>query len=435
MGFIPFCGLNEAKGMVIKMGGKSLLLTPVKIGNLTAGNRIALNSMECNDADSEGNPTDITYQRYEKYFEGNAGLIDLESITVTDESRGRINQLSVMPHNKKALKKFVKEMKKINHKPIFVWQITHSGECSHPDFSRRVCVKPMPGFGGDLLTEEEVDNIIDKFVLAAKIAHECGADGVDVKLCHGYLASQLLRPYNDRKWKYGGSWENRSRFAFEIYERIAKEINDPNFVVGSKISIWEGFPGGFGSAGPDSSIMDLEEPIALVKGIEERGAKFIIQSAGAPSITLARSQPDKNIPDMVYLYHYFSKKINDTVNSKTIVIGSAYSIFRDGKNSLQARKKEENSLTYWGNRNINDGVCDMIAIGRQTLADCLLPAKLEAGKEDEIKWCTACDRCMELLIRQQIVGCVTHNKKYTKILRDIRNKDKSADQLVREKHT
>lgn len=50
-----------------------------------------------------------------------------------------------------------------------------------------------------MLTEEEVDKIVDDFVLAAKIAHAVGADGIDMKLCHGYLGSQILRPYNDRK--------------------------------------------------------------------------------------------------------------------------------------------------------------------------------------------------------------------------------------------
>ncbi|MCK5570070.1 MAG: 2,4-dienoyl-CoA reductase, partial [Spirochaetes bacterium] len=77
---------------------------------------------------------------------------------------------------------------------------------------------------------------------------------------------------------------------------------------------------------------------------------------------------------------------------------------------------------YWGNKNIDDGVTDMIALGRQSLADPLLPAKYLEGKEDEIKWCTACDNCVELLIRQQNVGCTTYNKPYTKLLKDVRKK-------------
>ncbi len=222
-------------------------------------------------------------------------------------------------------------------------------------------------------------------------------------------------------WKYGGSFENRARFVYEGYERIKKEINDPNFIVGSKISFWEGFPGGFGSAGPDTAIIDYSEPIALVKGLQERGADFIIVSAGCPSITLALSQPDRRIPDQVYLHHTFQKIVKDNLDPETVVIGSAYSIFRDGKNNLQPRVPEsKKSLKYWANKNISENVCDMIAIGRQTLADCYMPKKMKEGREEEINWCTACDNCIELLIQQEAVNCTVHNKEASKRLKDLR---------------
>ncbi len=408
------------------------LFKPIRIGNKTAENRIAINAMECCDSDEKGNPTEKTYRRYRRHFEGNAGVIVLEAITISYECRSRLFQLSVMPHNQESLKKFVSEMKKVNSKPIFVWQLTHSGELSHPGFSKRVCVKPLPGFGGEVLSEEDVDKIIEQFVLSAKIAHDAGADGVDIKLCHGYLGSQILRPYNDRKWKYGGSFENRTRFAYEIYERIIKQINDPDFLVGSKVSIWEGFPGGQGSAGPDTAIMDLTESLQLVRGLEERGAKFIIVSAGSPSITLALSQPDRNIPDDAYLHHTFQKAVKEALKKpQTVVIGSAYSVFRNGQNKLLAVNREESSLVYWGNKNIKDGVCDMIAIGRQSLADGQIAIKLKTGKADDIKWCTACDNCIELLIRQKNVGCTTYDREYTEALRKIREDEGK----LKEKHT
>lgn len=399
------------------------LFTPIKIGKKTASNRLVINAMECCDSDEKGSPSERTYLRYTNLFKGDAGLIDLEAITVTYENRGRDTQLSIMPHNEKPLANFVSALRKVNNKPLFIFQLTHAGELSHPAFSRRVCVKPLKGFGGDLLSEEDIEKILDQFVLASKIAHSAGADGVDLKLCHGYLGSQLLRPYNDRKWKWGGSWENRSRFAFELIERVMKAINDPNFIVGSKVSAWEGFPGGCGSAGPDSSIMDLTESIKLVKGLEERGAAYILQSAGSPSITLALSQPDKKIPDYAYLHHYFSKTFKDNLKPETVVIGSAYSIFNDGKNNLQAVEREHNTLLYWGNKNITEGVVDMVALGRQSLADPLTPAKLMAGKENEVKWCTADDNCIELLIRQKNVGCCTYNKPYTEALKQIRKEE------------
>ena len=200
------------------------LKTPIKIGNRTATNRFVMNAMECCDSDEEGNPTAKTYERYENLFKGDSGIIVLEAITVDYASRGRKTQLGIEPRNEKALSKLVSEMKKINDKPLFVFQLTHSGELSHPDFSRRVCVKPLAGFGGDVIDEDYIDNVMEQFVTSSKIAHNVGADGVDLKFCHGYLGSQLLRTYNDRKWKYGGSLENRSRFAFELTARVKKEI-------------------------------------------------------------------------------------------------------------------------------------------------------------------------------------------------------------------
>ncbi len=413
------------------MNDKRPLFATIEIGSRTASNRIALNAMECCDADLEGNPSERTYRRYRKCMEGNAGVIFIEAISVIDESRGRLNQLIGTQKNLGALKKFITEMKEVNGRPMLLIQLTHSGELSEPQFSRRVCVKPLPGFGGDLLSEEEVEDIIERFVTSAKVAHDAGADGIDFKLCHGYIGSQFLRPYNDRKWKYGGPWENRTRFAYEVYERVAKEIGDPNFIVGSKISMWEGFPGGFGSAGPDTPVIDLTEPLYLVKGIEERGAKYILQSAGSPSITLALTQPDRDIPDYAYLHMTFQREIKKVTRPETVVIGSAYSVFRNGNNKFLGVKRGQSSLEYWGNKNIRDGYVDMVAIGRQSLADPLLPKKLEEGRSDDVDWCTACDNCLEFLIRQKNVGCATYNKEYAKELQKIR-KEMGR---IQEKHT
>ncbi len=394
----------------------------IKIGRKTLSNRFAIQAMEACDADEEGNPTEKTYRRYRKYFEGKAAFIDLEAISVTDETVARKNQLMCMPKNQKALEKLVREMKSINPDAMFVWQLTHAGELSNPEFSRRVCPKPLPGFGGDLLTEDDMEKIIERFVTAAKIARDCGADGVDFKNCHGYLGSQLVRPWNDRKWKYGGNFKNRTRFTYTVYERINKEIGDPDFIVGSKVSFWEGFPGGQGTAGPRSPVLDLTESIELIKGMEERGARFIIVSAGSPSLTLALTQPDKAIPDYLYLHFSFQKAAREVLKPETVVIGSGYSMLGSGKNHLPALEPEEKTLLFWANKNIDDGITDMVAFGRQSYADPQVPIKLTQGKEDTIKWCIACDNCVELLIRQVPVGCTTFDREYTDILKETREK-------------
>jgi 2,4-dienoyl-CoA reductase-like NADH-dependent reductase (Old Yellow Enzyme family) len=231
------------------MDYKKTLLAPIKIGGRNCENRFFAQPMECVDSDSEGNPTDLTYARYENLYKGEFGLVDLEAITITNESRARKTQLEIMPRNEKAITKFISRLKEVNPKALIVFQLTHSGEISESEFSRKVTVKPLYGIGGELLTEEEVDAIIDQFVLSSKIARNAGADGIDLKFCHGYLGSQILRPYNDRKWKYGGSWANRSRFAYDLIERIEQGVNDKNFLLGSKLSMWEGFPGGWAAPG------------------------------------------------------------------------------------------------------------------------------------------------------------------------------------------
>ncbi len=239
------------------MDNKEILLSPIKIGTRTCENRFFSQPMECTDADADGNPTDLTYARYENLFKGEAGMVCLEAITITDKNRGRLNQLFIMPQNLPALTKFVRRLREVNPKTIFIYQLTHSGELSNPEFSKRLAVKPLPGFDAEVFTEDEFEKIMDDFVLAAKITYDSGADGIDMKFCHGYLGSQILRPYNTRQWKYGGKWENRRQFAFDLYERIQKAVPDKNFLIGSKISVWEGFPGGFGTAGPDTPVIDL----------------------------------------------------------------------------------------------------------------------------------------------------------------------------------
>jgi 2,4-dienoyl-CoA reductase-like NADH-dependent reductase (Old Yellow Enzyme family) len=124
-------------------------------------------------------------------------------------------------------------------------------------------------------------------VLAAEITRDSGTDGINIRLCHGYLGSQILRPYNTRKWKYGGKWENRRQFAFDLYERIKKAVPDKDLLIGSKISVWESFPGGFGTAEPDTPVINLTEPIDLKKVLRSE----------APSISY-NLQADPRLPSV-----------------------------------------------------------------------------------------------------------------------------------------
>ncbi len=404
------------------MDSKELILSPIKIGARDCENRLFAQSMECSDADKEGNPSDLTYERYENLFKGHWGMIDLEAITITGESRSRLNQLEIMPHNEKALTNFIKKLKEVNPKALIVFQLTHAGELSNPEFSRRVTVKNVRGMEGDLITEEEADRYIDQFVLASKITQNCGADGIDMKFCHGYLGSQILRPYNARDWKYGGSWENRSRFAYDLYERIQKEVDDKNFLIGSKVSLWEGFPGGFGSAGPDSPVMDLAEPLDFLKGLEERGAQYFVETIGNVHASISLVEADKDHPYLSYLHMFFANKMRQHLKKETVIVGGHFTAFRNGKNKLLAVEPEKSSIVEMGAQCIREGAMDMIALGRQSFADPLMPLKLTENRDAEIKYCTSCLNCLELMIRQEYIGCPTYNKYYTEVFKSVRER-------------
>jgi 2,4-dienoyl-CoA reductase-like NADH-dependent reductase (Old Yellow Enzyme family) len=402
------------------MGYKETLLSPVRIGAHTAQNRFFAQPMECVDSDSEGNPTDLTLERYEKLYKGKFGFVDLEAITVTNDSRARKTQLEIMPRNEKALTRFISRLKEIDPGIPIVFQLTHSGEISSPDFSRRVTVKELPGFPGELLTEEEVERIIGQFALSSKIAQAAGADGIDLKFCHGYLGSQILRPYNDRKWKYGGSWQNRSRFAYDLMEAIKNAVNDKRFILGSKVSMWEGFPGGCGSAGPDSPLMDLTESLDLIKGLEERGATYFVQSLGNVHASMNYMEAVQDEPYLSYLHFWFANLIKQNVKPETVVIGSSFSPFRGKQNKLLAVEPEKASMFAMGARCIQDGMMDMIGLGRQSFSDPYTPLKLLEGKEDEIDYCNQCMNCEELMLRQKPVGCVLYNRTYTELFKETR---------------
>ncbi|MPN35934.1 hypothetical protein SDC9_183439 [bioreactor metagenome] len=69
---------------------------------------------------------------------------------------------------------------------------------------------------------------------------------------------------------------------------------------------------------------------------------------------------------------------------------------------------------------IEDGMMDMIGLGRQSFADPLTPLKLEEGREAEVKYCSQCMNCEELMIRQKPVGCVSFNRYYTDLFMQVR---------------
>ncbi|MCR4601439.1 MAG: 2,4-dienoyl-CoA reductase [Clostridia bacterium] len=405
----------------------SSMSTPLErelyIGKRKVRNRFAIQPMECNDANLRGTFTVQTLKRYKNLFEGGAGFIVMESVTLQRESTARKTQLLLDvddPANRADWQKFMEY--KCRHYPdtVFVVQFNHSGELSDENFSKRITVKPLPGFGGELVDEEYIHKTIDLYVRAAKFLYDIGADGVDLKFCHGYLGSQILRPYNDRNWRYGGSLENRARFAYELCEKVRRAVPDEKFLIGAKFSIWDEMAGGQGHAGPDSPIIDPEESLTICRGLEERGASFFIETLGNCGVYWDLMCPGKNSCENVYRHMTAAKMLRETLKPETVVIGSGLSLLRDGRdNGFKGVDPSRNSLLYWGNIGIEQGYFDMIGLGRQSLADPYLPQKYAEGRLGDVDWCHCCNLCAGLENLQQCVGCVIHNPYYKEIYRKV----------------
>ena len=392
-----------------------MLSAPIRIGTKMAPNRIVNQPMECNDGDSSGSPTQLTFERYQRLAKGGAGIIIFESLAISYESRARKNQLKISDDTAGGLERLVREMRKINDRSLIIFQINHAGRLSQPAFSKVVSVYPTGDPNIHQLTGEDIEEISEMYIKAATIAKQVGADGIDFKHCHGYLCGEMIRPANTRSDRYGGSFENRTRFLKETTHKIKKAVGDGSFLIGVRFSAYEGIPGGFGTRGQQEVIEDLSEPVAFVKMLEELGMAFINVSAGIPPVTPEVVRPTKNYPEGVYRHFGWAKTVKKAV--KIPVIGSGYTYLRDGKNDLKESNPSKKSFIYWAERNLKEGFVDLVGIGRQSFADPFFAKKVLAGDVQSINFCKACSGCSLLLGSQKQVGCTVYNEFYRNVLR------------------
>ncbi len=395
-----------------------MLSSPMKIGSKIAPNRIVNQPMECNDGDANGNPTDLTSRRYRRLAEGGAGIIFVESLTISYESRARRNQLKISEETAGTLERLVKEMREINPDPLILFQLNHSGRISEGSFSKVVSLYPSGDQNIHLLTEKEIEEIGETFVKAAVISKQVGADGIDFKHCHGYFGGEMLRPANIRDDDFGGSFEDRTTFFRETVEKMKEALGEGPFLLGTRFSVYEGIPGGFGTAGPDEVMEDLYEPLTFAKMVEEVEMDYVNVSAGIPAITPEIVRPTRNYPEGVYRHFGWAEAVKSLV--KIPVIGSGYSYLRDGKNDLKEPDPSKKSFLYWAEKNLREGHCDFVGIGRQSFADPLFAKKVLSGNTGQINFCTACSGCSLLLKSQKEVGCTVYDDYYKGVLRQIK---------------
>ena len=251
-------GLNIPCDAEIIAGSESPLCQPLSRGEIKLGNRIAAQPMEGWDATPDGNVTESMLRRWGRLGSSGAKLIwGGEAAAVCHAGRANPNQLVVAPHTLTGLEQLRTALLDGHRQTtgsadgvLIGLQLTHSGRYCRPNHHN----KPEPrilyhhpildrrlGLAPDfpLLSDGEIETIIEDFHRAAHAARETGFDFVDIKHCHGYLGHEFLSAYT-REGKYGGSLENRTRFLREIVDGIRADV--PGLQIGVRVSVFDTVP-------------------------------------------------------------------------------------------------------------------------------------------------------------------------------------------------
>lgn len=215
------------------------LFTPGQVGGYTLSNRLVMAPMTRSRAQADGTPGDLAAEYYAQ--RASAGLIVAEGTQPSDDGQGYITTPGLYtPTHVEGWKEVISAVHDKGGR-IFI-QFMHVGRMSHPDNTphHRQAVAPSAIAPGTqmftatgmqdiptprALATDEVSGIVAEFRHAARSAIEAGADGVEVHGANAYLVQQFLAPSaNTRTDRYGGSIENRARFAIEVVTAIAEEI-------------------------------------------------------------------------------------------------------------------------------------------------------------------------------------------------------------------
>jgi NADPH2 dehydrogenase len=386
----------------------SPFLHPLQRAGIKIGNRIAINPMEGWDGTLDGNPSELTYRRWQKFGASGAKLIwGGEAVAVSASARANPNQLVMAPHTRENIARLravlIAEHRKTmgsDDDLLIGIQLTHSGRyCRphvhdhpeprilyrHPILDRRL---NLPD-NYPLLTDAEIEAIIENFHTAARAAWELGFDFVDIKHCHGYLGHEFLSAHT-RSGKYGGSFENRTRFLREIVQGI--RANAPGLRIGVRLSAFDTVPfrpdpaqssngkrgpgipddyehlipfnWGFGLDPQDPTQADLTEPIRFLSLLEELQIPLVNLTAGSPYYNPHLQRPALFPPSDGYLPPHdplieVGRQLNVARQLKRlfpnlIVVGTAYSYLQD-------------FLPYVAQPVLREGWVDAVGLGRMTL--------------------------------------------------------------------
>ena len=361
-----------------------LLFATGHIGKLALKNRLIMAPMVRNYADEHGRMTARYLAHLERIAQGGVGAMILEASFVSPEGRGFRNELGL---HSDAVISGLHEAVKIahDHGARIGIQLYHAGRQTTAKVSGEQPVAPsaipcpllqeLPR----MLDRAEIHALVRAYGNAARRAKEAGMDFVEIHAAHGYLITQFLSPFSNRRPdSYGGSVENRRRFLDEIIDAVRKETGS-DYPVTVRISADEMVPGGLTAA----------DGVDLAVWLESKGVAALHVSVGNyGSYTRGQMIPPMAIKDAPLVP--YALRIKQAVRIPVITVGK-----------LHTPALAESVL--------RDGEADFIALGRELLADPDWPRKAEEDLPDVIHHCIACNQgCISRLFDQRDVWCTVN---------------------------
>lgn len=346
------------------------VLNPLKVKNMILKNRIVMPPMGTNYAGQNGEINEEHIKYYEQRAKGGTGLIILENVCIDFPLGSNGTTQLRMDHDS-----FIPALYKLNerlhkHGANVAVQINHSGASAVPE---RIGCQPVSASnipsktGGALprpLEKSEILDIVEKYAKAAKRVQTAGFDAVEIHAGHSYLICQFLSPlYNNRTDEFGGSVENRARFARMVIDSVREAVG-PMFPIILRFSADELLEGG----------NTLEDTLEILEYLNDEVDIFDVSAALNDS--LYYQIDNMNLKDG--WRSYMSKAVRDKFNKPTITTGNI-------RNPEVAEKI------------LAEGEADLIGMGRGLIAEPNWVKKVQSGQEDMLRKCISCN-----------IGCAGH---------------------------
>ena len=245
------------------------------------------------------------------------------------------------------------------------------------------------------MTEQDIRAVADDFARAAERCREAGFDAVELHAGHGYLISQFLSPYsNRRRDRWGGSLQGRCRFAQLVVRQVRRAVGD-DFPVLAKINLRNGFAGG----------LELDEAVEIARLLEGEGVDALVLSDGFVSkVPMYVMRGEVPFAEFYEGQSSFTKKLGILLMGKVLVKEFPYrdSYFLDDARAV--RRAVSLPLVLVGGlrrldqmeRIATDEGFELLALARPLIMEPDLIVRLQRGEATESR-CVPCNKCIGLM--------------------------------------